>query len=60
MGDKDGQDLNREVYESLFSENAQGVRCYEIVAKALRDATKTHGERGGITIALGGFMHYHA
>ena len=35
MTDKDGWDLTREFHESVFSENAQGVRCYEIMAKAL-------------------------
>jgi len=48
-------------YESVFSDNAQGVRYHERTAEALRDATKNLRRKSGMTLERWvNFVHYGA
>jgi len=64
MADKDGRDLAKNFYKSVFSPaEDQGVRYYERTAEALRDAVIKLRRRGGRGMALErwvNFVHYGA
>jgi CHAT domain-containing protein len=63
MADKDGPDLAKHFYESVFSDEAQGgrARYYERTAGALRDAVLNLRRKGGIALERWvNFVHYGA
>jgi CHAT domain-containing protein len=64
MADKDGRDLSKTFYESVFTQTeSRGVRYHERTAEALRDAViKLRKKRGrGITLERWvNFVHYGA
>jgi len=61
MADIDGRDLARHFYQTLFSDEWQGVRYYERTAVALRDAVAKLRRKGGITLERWvNFVHYGA
>jgi CHAT domain-containing protein/tetratricopeptide (TPR) repeat protein len=61
MADTDGQDLAKNFYKSLFSNQDSNVPYYERSAEALRDATqKLRGKRGISLERWVNFVHYGA
>ena len=61
MVDTDGRHLVRDFYQSVFSDEKQGVYCYERTAAALRDAVIKLRRRRGITLERWvNFVHYGA
>ena len=60
MADKDGRDVAKNFYKSVFSPaESQGVRYYERTAKALRDAVIKLRRRRGMTLERWvNFVHY--
>jgi CHAT domain-containing protein len=61
MADKDGPDLAKHFYESVFSDEAQGGRYYERTAGALRNAVFHMRQKGGITLERWvNYVHYGA
>ena len=61
MKDKDGRDLTRYFYESVFSHETQDVPYHERTAEALRDAVKKLRRKGGMTLERWvNYVHYGA
>jgi hypothetical protein len=63
MADTDGRDLSRHFYNSIFSDETQGLeaRYYKRTAEALRDAVKQLRRKGGMTLERwANFVHYGA
>jgi len=61
MKDKDGRDLTRYFYESVFSYETQDVPYHERTAEALRDAVKKLRRKGGMTLERWvNYVHYGA
>jgi CHAT domain-containing protein len=62
MADRDGRDLARSFYGSLFlDEAAQGTRYYDGTAEALRDAVVKLRRKAGITLERWvNYVHYGA
>jgi len=61
MKDKDGRDLTKYFYESVFSYETQDVPYHERTAEALRDAVKKLRRKGGMTLERWvNYVHYGA
>lgn len=61
MQDKDGRDLARYFYESVFSSETQDVPYHERTAEALRDAVTKLRRKGGMTLERWvNYVHYGA
>jgi hypothetical protein len=58
--DRDGQNLAKGVYSSMFSGDDHGVPYYERAARALRDAVKKMRDRGVPLARWVGFVHFGA
>jgi len=58
--DRDGQNLAKDVYFSMFAGDDQGVPYYERSARALRDAVKKMRDRGVPLARWVGFVHFGA
>ena len=58
--DRDGQNLAKDVYPSMFVGDDHGVPYYERSARALRDAVKKMRDRGVPLARWVGFVHFGA
>jgi len=58
--DRDGQNLAKDVYFSMFAGDDHGVPYYERSARALRDAVKKMRDRGVPLARWVGFVHFGA
>jgi len=58
MADRDGQELSRNFYKSVFSGRKKGVNYYERTAEALRDAVVKLRRKKGIGMTLERWVNY--